>query len=231
MYYQVIIVPPPSMPATAGSHCMLQQSCFCFFLAVSCLGLMRLMAWMQRMSCSAATIVELSKMAAPQKNHFCVQWGARLQHVAVELAIEVVCGIEVVSGGKNDSGSLRLKEKQQYFPAYFTVTPSSLFNTIFTIVTVQDYKNIEAGLYKLPWDMTTLRNRQYDPRHVLSTAATFATEASNTLRRRFGGAPEKVWLQSSMYPDYYLNTFHYQVRLPLLSDFCCCVCLLLQLLQ
>lgn len=87
-----------------------------------------------------------------------------------------------------------------------------LYRTTRTIVTVQDYKNIEAGLYKLPWDMTTLRNRQYDPRHVLSTAATFATEASNTLRRRFGGAPEKVWLQSSMYPDYYLKTFHYQAR-------------------
>lgn len=85
-----------------------------------------------------------------------------------------------------------------------------------TVVTVQDYKNIEAGLYKLPWDMTTLRNRQYDPLHVLSTAATFATEASNTLVRRFGGAPEKVWLQSSMYPEYYLNTFHYQVTFLLL---------------
>lgn len=78
---------------------------------------------------------------------------------------------------------------------------------------IQDYKNIEAGMYKLPWDMTTLRNKQYDPLHVLSTAATFASEASSTLRRRFQGAPEEVWLQSSMYPKYYLNTFHYQVSL------------------
>ena len=91
---------------------------------------------------------------------------------------------------------------------------------IFGIITVQDYKNIEAGLYKLPWDMTTLRNRQYDPLHVLSTAATFASEASNTLKRRFGGTPEKVWLQSSMYPEYYLNTFHYQVTLLLFSGVC-----------
>ena len=80
----------------------------------------------------------------------------------------------------------------------------------------QDYKNIEAGYYKLPWDMTTLRNRQYDPFHVLSTISTFATEASNTLRRRFKGSPERVWMQSSMYPEYYLNTFHYQVR-----SYCC----------
>ena len=87
---------------------------------------------------------------------------------------------------------------------------------------MQDYKNIEAGLYKLPWDMTTLRNRQYDPFHVLSTISTFASEASNTLRRRFRGAPEKVWMQSSMYPEYYLNTFHYQVCL-LACFFCCCI--------
>ncbi|KAL0033282.1 hypothetical protein WJX77_001714 [Trebouxia sp. C0004] len=25
----------------------------------------------------------------------------------------------------------------------------------------QDFKNIEAGVYKLPWDMTSLRNKQY----------------------------------------------------------------------
>lgn len=72
--------------------------------------------------------------------------------------------------------------------------------------------------------MTTLGNRQYDPLHVLTTAATFASEASNTLRRRFGGAPEKVWLQSSMYPEYYLHTFHYQVTLLLLSGACHFVC-------
>ena len=66
-------------------------------------------------------------------------------------------------------------------------------------------------MYKLPWDMTTLRNKQYDPFYVLRTVSTFASEASSTLRRRFRGSPDKVWLQSSMYPDYYLNTFHYQV--------------------
>ena len=77
----------------------------------------------------------------------------------------------------------------------------------------QDYKNIEAGLYKLPWDMTTLRNKQYDPWHVLSTAVTFAQEASNTLHRRFREKPEAVWMQSRMYPEYYLKTFHFQVGL------------------
>lgn len=79
--------------------------------------------------------------------------------------------------------------------------------------TVQDYKNIEAGIYKLPWDMTTLRNKQYDPLYILRTAVSFAQEASNTLHRRFREKPEQVWMQSSMYPDYYLKTFHFQVRL------------------
>lgn len=81
------------------------------------------------------------------------------------------------------------------------------------IFTVQDYKNIEAGIYKLPWDMTTLRNKQYDPLYILRTAVSFAQEASNTMHRRFREKPEQVWMQSSMYPDYYLKTFHFQVRL------------------
>ena len=76
---------------------------------------------------------------------------------------------------------------------------------------LQDFKNIEAGVYKLPWDMTTPNHRQYNPVHVLRTAANFVSEASNTLQRRMRGSPDKVWLDSSMYPDYYLNTFHYQV--------------------
>ena len=42
----------------------------------------------------------------------------------------------------------------------------------------------------------------------------FVTEASATLKRRGVGKPEDVWLKSPLYPQYYLNTFHYQV-LPL----------------
>lgn len=98
-----------------------------------------------------------------------------------------------------------------------------LDNVDVTFVTVQDYKNIEDGLYKLPWDMTTPRNRQYDPLHMLSTVVSFATEASDALRRSMAGTPEKVWLQSSMYPQYYLNTFHYQVMLLLTCHHSHCV--------
>lgn len=45
----------------------------------------------------------------------------------------------------------------------------------------------------------------------------FVSEASATLKRRAEGTAEDVWLKSNLYPDYYLNTFHFQVR-PCLSQ-------------
>ena len=40
----------------------------------------------------------------------------------------------------------------------------------------------------------------------------FVAEASATLGRRGRGQVEDVWLKSPLYPEYYLNTFHYQAR-------------------
>jgi ubiquinone/menaquinone biosynthesis C-methylase UbiE len=74
----------------------------------------------------------------------------------------------------------------------------------------QDWCCIEAGVYKLPWDMTTPTNRQYNPLFVLDQGRTFLKEAAGTLQRRWKGANTDVWLQSDLYPDYYLKTFHYQ---------------------
>ncbi|CAL8463579.1 g3113 [Coccomyxa elongata] len=74
----------------------------------------------------------------------------------------------------------------------------------------QDYKNIDEGVYKLPWDMTTRGHRQWSPFWVARRSAQFVAEATATLGRRSQGKPEDVWLKSPMYPDYYLNTFHYQ---------------------
>ncbi len=90
-------------------------------------------------------------------------------------------------------------------------------DTLSVVLPEQDFKNIQAGVYKLPWDMTSLRNKQYDPLHVVRTAITFASEASSTMQRRMRGSPDRVWLDSSMYPSYYLNTFHYQVIISLPS--------------
>lgn len=38
----------------------------------------------------------------------------------------------------------------------------------------------------------------------------FIAEADNTLKRRRDARPETLWMESALYPDYYMNTFHYQ---------------------
>ncbi len=39
----------------------------------------------------------------------------------------------------------------------------------------------------------------------------FLQEAADTLGRRDRQADTSVWIDSKLYPDYYGNTFHYQV--------------------
>jgi ubiquinone/menaquinone biosynthesis C-methylase UbiE len=74
----------------------------------------------------------------------------------------------------------------------------------------QDYENVRRGIYKLPWDMTTSGHRQTNPLNVLDKFTRFMREASSTLGRRDAGVPDKVWLESGLYPSYYLNSWHYQ---------------------
>eukprot|EP01024_Parvocaulis_polyphysoides_P024294 TRINITY_DN2227_c0_g1_i1.p1 TRINITY_DN2227_c0_g1~~TRINITY_DN2227_c0_g1_i1.p1 ORF type:complete len:432 (-),score=40.73 TRINITY_DN2227_c0_g1_i1:21-1205(-) len=75
----------------------------------------------------------------------------------------------------------------------------------------QDLKNIENGLYKLPWDMTTLQHHQYNPQFIAQQSVNYVQEAVNILtrNRNFNQQPP-LWLDSNLYPDYYQNTFHYQ---------------------
>jgi len=85
----------------------------------------------------------------------------------------------------------------------------------------QDLAAVRAGEYALPWDMTTLSHRQYNPLYILRNTALFVSEAVATLSRRVRASTDtKPWLTApaggpqgttaSMYPDYYLNAFHYQ---------------------
>lgn len=75
----------------------------------------------------------------------------------------------------------------------------------------QDKKAIDAGFYKLPWDMVTLSNRQYNPLWAILKVAQFLPEAASTLERRVNGTPDEMWLQGpSIYPQYYTKGFHYQ---------------------
>jgi len=74
----------------------------------------------------------------------------------------------------------------------------------------QDWAFIKKGLYNEPYDMD-LRHRQFDPLFIFERARRFLREAPRTLERRTVGETDtSVWLKSSLYPDYYLNTWHYQ---------------------
>jgi hypothetical protein len=68
----------------------------------------------------------------------------------------------------------------------------------------QDLAHIKAGDYKLPWDMTTLSHRQYNPLYAAAKSVSFVAEAIGTLDRRVNDAPTNNWFRSSMYPDYYM---------------------------
>jgi ubiquinone/menaquinone biosynthesis C-methylase UbiE len=73
----------------------------------------------------------------------------------------------------------------------------------------QDFSNIKAGYYKEPYDMD-LRHRQFNPLFILERSLRFLREAPKTLKRRTTGVAEDIWLKSHLYPDYYMNSWHYQ---------------------
>ncbi|GIL58513.1 hypothetical protein Vafri_13460 [Volvox africanus] len=73
----------------------------------------------------------------------------------------------------------------------------------------QDYDNIRAGIYPMPWDMTP-SHRQNNPLFMLARTAQSMQEFVATLRRRVRGQAQSVWLSSSLYPQYYTKTYHYQ---------------------
>ena len=67
----------------------------------------------------------------------------------------------------------------------------------------QDYENIKEGKYRLPWDMTTLTHRQFNPLYILQKGTRFVREAADIMRRRERGVTEDVWLRSAFLPEYY----------------------------
>ena len=52
----------------------------------------------------------------------------------------------------------------------------------------QDLALIKEGVYKLPWDMTTLRHRQFNPAFVLQQGHRFVRETGNVLGARNSSA-------------------------------------------
>jgi ubiquinone/menaquinone biosynthesis C-methylase UbiE len=103
-----------------------------------------------------------------------------------------------------------------------TDVPSRLWlETFFTYQ--QDYRWIEKGVLKYPWDalfqpssflQPQLTHRQFNPFFVLSETLETVRESVAILDRRNKQQSQPVWLspkdQSNIYPSYYLNDFHYQ---------------------
>ncbi|GLC55740.1 hypothetical protein PLESTB_001020600 [Pleodorina starrii] len=75
----------------------------------------------------------------------------------------------------------------------------------------QDYDNIRAGYYPMPWDMVTPGHRQYNPLFALRGSLGFLREWTAITQRRISGQPEPLWISgSAIYPQYYTKTYHYQ---------------------
>eukprot|EP00898_Chlorokybus_atmophyticus_P004509 jgi/Chlat1/5059/Chrsp33S05061 len=73
----------------------------------------------------------------------------------------------------------------------------------------QDYANIKAGYYKLPWDMN-LRHRQLNPLFVVRNIARLVSSAVGANRIMQSKKRKDLWIDSNLYPDYYLHNFHFQ---------------------
>ncbi len=100
----------------------------------------------------------------------------------------------------------------------------ALFNKNFqAIVKVlrSDLENIESGKYNFPYDLqipgqgdnsNVLNRRQWNPAAVLAQAASYIEDRRNVFNRRDrrDGFEMRKNFQSSKYPDYYLQNFHYQ---------------------
>ena len=89
----------------------------------------------------------------------------------------------------------------------------------------QDYYWIKRGILKYPWDGVLqynnrrqeieiqVRHRQYNPAFALSQSLNTIAEAVAIFSRRNKGLRQGVTWQdpvSNLYPDYYMNDFHYQ---------------------
>ena len=78
----------------------------------------------------------------------------------------------------------------------------------------QDWAAVDAGLLNAPWDMSTPGHRQQRPDFFARQSLRFVREAVDTLGRRTANAgPRTDWgaeERDPLYPDYYLNDFHYQ---------------------
>jgi hypothetical protein len=87
----------------------------------------------------------------------------------------------------------------------------------------QDFGEVQKGTFPLPWDMVDgVRNRQTSPLFLADQARRYVNEAISILTKRNRRDPEDFGVpyggNADLYPDYYLNNFHFQTDGWLSSD-------------
>ena len=87
----------------------------------------------------------------------------------------------------------------------------------------QDFGEVQKGTFPLPWDMVDgVRNRQTSPLFLADQARRYVNEAISILTKRNRRDPGDFGVpyggNADLYPDYYLNNFHFQTDGWLSSD-------------
>lgn len=99
-----------------------------------------------------------------------------------------------------------------------TDIPTRLWLEVFRSY-AQDYKYVKAGLLKTPWDALVkengvqLNHKQSNPLFAITETMSTVRESIAIFSRRNKQSSPGVYMDSTsteMYPDYYLNDFHYQ---------------------
>lgn len=72
-----------------------------------------------------------------------------------------------------------------------------------------DAENIKNGYYRTPWT-GKLGHRELNPAWAISKAREFFTESKENIARRNREGRKELPFVSGMYPDYYMNNFHFQ---------------------
>ena len=132
--------------------------------------------------------------------------------VAGLVAHDLTDSLSVKSAASVERAASKTADSSSILSRFAGTAPRELVSRVSECVGTwqQDKEAIDEGVYRLPWDMVTLSNRQYNPIWSLLKVAQFLPEAAATLQRRVAEKPEEVWLSGTMYPQYYSKSFHYQ---------------------
>lgn len=72
-----------------------------------------------------------------------------------------------------------------------------------------DAEHIAAGYYRVPYD-SKKGHRQLNPAYASFKAKEFFAEAKENIKRRRREGRKELPFVSGMYPEYYMNNYHFQ---------------------